>query len=186
LAQTGTGGGVAPNPSYVTCGVINPGSCDVHLQHSCQNMVSPGFFGDPPVRLESVVNAAKYHVTANICGDELTATPDYSGALGNMGTLVAKNIGQGCIPAPVADSTAPNCVVTEVTPVAGSANQETPISNCAANGGAKPCWESQMKTQCAPTAVGGSPQGIGITVEYPSADGGVPTGSYLDVECATL
>jgi hypothetical protein len=186
LAQVGTGSGAAPSPSYVTCGALNPGTCDVHLQHSCQNQVSPGFFGDPAVRIESVVNAARYHLTANICGDDLASTPDYSGTMGNVGTVIAANIGQGCIPAPVADATNPNCVVEQVTPVAGGDNQTTAIPNCATNGGEKPCWLSELKTQCAASTVGGSPQGIGITVQFQYADGGVPSGSYLSVLCATL
>jgi hypothetical protein len=186
LAEVGSGGGVAPNPAYVSCPALNPGTCDVHLQHSCQNSVAPAFAGDPPVRLDAVVSTAKYHQSFNICGDDLAATPDYSSALQNIATIIAANIGQGCIPAPVADATNPNCVVDQVTPVPGSATQQTAIPNCATNAGARPCWVSQKKLGCAAGVVGGSPQGIGITVEFDSADGGVPSGSYLDVTCATL
>jgi hypothetical protein len=184
LGMVGTGGGA--NPTYTICPSLVPGTCDVHLQHSCQNMVQPGFFGDPPIRLNTVVNKAKYHQIANICGNDLTMTPDYTQALSDLGMLISSNIGQGCIPQKVLDATNPDCAVNEVTPVAGAANQLTAIPACNANGGAKPCWMAEMKPQCAATAAGGSPQGIGITVEYASADGGVPTGSYLDVQCNTI
>jgi hypothetical protein len=193
LAQIGTGSGAAPTPAYVTCGALNPGTCDVHLQHSCQNMVQPGFFGDPPIRLNTVVNSGKYHQIANICGDDLTMTPDYTQALQNLGTLISSNIGQGCIPQKVLNPAKPDCAVNEVTPVACapgatncSPNTLTAIPNCADDGGTKPCWMAEMKPQCASTAIGGSPDNIGITVEYASADGGVPTGSYLDVQCNTI
>jgi hypothetical protein len=183
LAQVGTGGGATP--TYTECAVLQPGSCDVHLQHSCQNMSEPAFFGDPAVRLNAVVSAAAYHQIMNICGDDLTQPPSYTNAMQNMGSLIAANIGQGCITAPVADPTNPDCVVVEVTPVAGGANQQVGLPNCATNGGERPCWVAEKKSQCAANALNGSPQGLGISVEYPTADGGVPTGSYLSVTCAT-
>jgi hypothetical protein len=52
----------APCPAGVPVGMPN---CQVYLEHSCN--ASPAFFGDPAVRLSTVVNSITHHREFSIC-----------------------------------------------------------------------------------------------------------------------
>ncbi len=82
-----TGQGKAPNPAFVACSPVNGTTCQVRLQHSCQNNFDPAFFGDPAVRLNTVINAAPLHQVSSICGSDLSSEPDFSTALSQIGTI---------------------------------------------------------------------------------------------------
>jgi hypothetical protein len=178
LAQSGTGAGATPSPAYVPCTAIDTG-CEVHLQHSCQNMAAPAFFGDPPVRLNTVIRAAKTHQIANICGDDPSQPPSYSQALQDLAKVITDNIGDGCIPEAVLDTTAPDCVVDDDTPQADGTIKQSSIPSCTSTA-SLPCWKVEVKPQCAAT----SPQSIGLTVERGQAP--PPAGTYLDAACSTI
>ncbi len=92
LATQMTGAGHAPNPAFVPCATLAPPSCEVRLQHSCQNSVDPAFFGDPSVRLNAVIHAAPLHQITSICGNNLAAEPDFTNALSQIGTILTSRL----------------------------------------------------------------------------------------------
>lgn len=178
LAQTGSGNGKAPSPSYVPCSPISD-QCIVALQHSCQNHTDPAFFADPGVRMNAVINAAPLHEIDSICGDDLDQAPDYTAVMIKVANLIKDHIGDGCIPAPLTDPNNPDCTVEDVTPTA-SGDQETEIPRCDQANGAYPCWKVEMKSDCA----GLSPAGVGITIERNGMD--PPKGTFAQVSCSTI
>jgi hypothetical protein len=95
LVDWTSGRGIAPNPSYVTCSPLNPPTCLVRLQHSCQNNVQPVFFGDPAIRLNTVILSAKYNQITSICGDSLDVQPDYTPTLQQLANLIASFLTTG-------------------------------------------------------------------------------------------
>jgi hypothetical protein len=167
---------------------VDSPACVPVLQHSCMNPDKPAFFGDPSVRLNTVVRAAGHGAVSSICAN------DYSGALRGIADLVSAVIDSGCIPGklptdadgnPVAD-----CVVEDVTrDPAGGPPLTTELPRCDHVGGATPCWrlEAQPSCTCPPgggDCAGTSPDGLGITVER----GGVPAPAHTTarMSCATL
>jgi hypothetical protein len=88
----GTGNGQPPNPAYVECAMGQTG-CVVRVDHSCQNHAQPQFFGDPSLRLNTVVRSASSYQITSICGDNLDAKPDYSGALRTLTDVIHQRFG---------------------------------------------------------------------------------------------
>ncbi len=121
-------------------------SCIEALQHSCENNVQPGFFADPAVRLNTVINAISsigHSQTASICGDNLAMPPNYSKAMQALGELISSQIGPGCLNSPVAsraDGT-PDCTVEDVTANPDGSTSIVEIPSCAENGHMTPCWQ---------------------------------------------
>jgi hypothetical protein len=142
LAQNGTGLGLPANPSYVPCGPIADASCRVRLQHACQNKAVPAFFGDPPVRLESVIRAAAVHELVSICGVDENMTPDFTGVMQGVGTVMLSQLAGGCfyLPPVLADGE-PSCTVTVGD---GAAAQQ--VLSCAS--GASRCWKLVSDGRC--------------------------------------
>jgi hypothetical protein len=93
---TGNGKGAYPNPAaYQPCpapNTVDGKSCLVRVQHSCQNTLQPGFFGDPAVRLNTVVNAVTPSQVTSICGSNLDQMPDYSGWLKALGATIKSRL----------------------------------------------------------------------------------------------
>ncbi len=169
--------GTPSGSPYVQCGQLNEASnppCVPVLQHSCQNPQQPGFFGDPPVRLNTVVNAAVNHGISSICDS------DYTGALMNLANLIVSNIGGGCIPSALPDVNNPDCVVEDVTRNTDGTTTVSEIPECANPPTAFPCWRLEKKDACMAT----SPQGVGITIDR----NGMPAPANTDasVACATI
>jgi hypothetical protein len=151
LSNPGTAGGTP----YATCQQIfeqgNP-PCVPVLQHSCQNMAQPVFFGDPAVRINAVVGAAPNHAISSVCD------ADYTNAIENFGNLTFRFMGAGCLPYAIADPSAPNCVVEDVTMnLDGSTTISPPLPACAHE---YPCWRLETKPNCS-----SFPQSLGITVD---------------------
>jgi hypothetical protein len=117
-------------------------SCIEALQHSCENTAQPGFFADPPVRLNAVINSVMNHKTASICGDDITKTPDFSNTLQALGQLISSQIGPGCLNSPVANRAdgTPDCTVEDVTANPDGSVTIKEIPSCAENGNMTPCW----------------------------------------------
>jgi len=180
LATVNTGVGKAPSPSYVPCDAIGP-SCVVALQHSCQNTAQPAFFGDPPVRLEAVLQSQHLHESANICGQDPTQPPDYSTALQQVASLISSSLKPGCVPAPLPDPANPDCTVEDVTTHSDGSVEQHSIESCATTMGALPCWTAVMDPRCAPPA---SPQSISIQIDRPSGYS-APPDTTARVECST-
>ena len=153
LSNPGTPAGMP----YVPCGFINEASnppCVPVLQHSCQNPQEPQFFGDPAVRLNTVVEAARHHAIFSICDT------DYTSALQGIANLVVVTIGDGCIANALPDLANAQCTVEDVTENSDGTQTTSELSRCASQP-SYPCWRLEAKPACE----GVSPQGVGITVD---------------------
>jgi hypothetical protein len=173
--ETGTGLGVQPNPSYVLCSSVGP-SCVVRVNHSCQNNVQQAFFGDPSVRLNSVVRASAFGQVFSICGEDVNAAPDYSHALSATGNLLRSRLLADCMPTKLANPTAPECNVVASSPNGTGGSTQTPLPRC--DQGAAPCWTAVSE----PTCAGVSPDGVAIELT-PGA--GFAAGTTVSAQCKT-
>jgi len=188
LAVAGSGNGTGTNPLFVSCPSVSQTNCIVHLQHSCQNQVAPAFFGDPAIRIESVINAVPLHQINSICGDDTNQAPNFSNALTGVAKLISSEIGPGCIPAPLEDPTKPDCKVFDVTPNADGTDTLSPIAFCGDS--APPCWKlspHNTGTQiCPPVCVkpGDPAQQYGVTIDRGGAM--AAKGTVAQVACATV
>ena len=163
---------------YVTCAVLQDKGavgpwCVPTLQRSCRNLANRTFFGDPAVRLNAVVAAAKNHAIMPICDD------DYSDALAGIANLGLSHLSECCLPVALpADPGAPggvatDCVVKQSVGV-GDATVTTELISCAGNPGLYPCWRIESRSNCA----AGSPQSLGVVVDR----GGQPTPDHTTIE----
>jgi hypothetical protein len=140
---------------YVVCPQINEASnppCVPVLQHSCRNVAQPGFFADPAVRLNAVIQAAHQHRISSICDT------NYTDALQGVGDLISIELGTGCIP--VADPTLADCAVEDVTKNGDGTTTVAVIERCSDPPSAFPCWTLDAKQACQRTA-----GGHGITIQ---------------------
>jgi hypothetical protein len=106
------------------------------LNHSCISPTNPLFAGDPAVRLDAVISAARHDNLSSICDT------DDSSALRAVGNLIASRLGGGCLQQPVAtraDGT-PDCTVNDVTANPDGSTTTTAIPSCSFS--APPCWRS--------------------------------------------
>jgi hypothetical protein len=170
LSNPGTAGGTP----YFTCGQLNETSnppCVPVVQHSCQNTAEPVFFGDPSVRLTSVVEQVKNHSLSSICDD------DYSGAMQAFSFLLASKIG-GCLPWTL-DLAQPDCDVNDFVGTVDNSPTATPVARCS-DGSAMPCWEVQSRDWC----TGASPQGAAMVVHRGGKP--APDGTTTRIACRSL
>jgi hypothetical protein len=192
-ANTGAGKGTFPNPAaYQPCpapNTVDGKTCLVRLQHSCQNTVQPGFFGDPAVRLNSVINKAQFKNITSICGSDLTQTPDYSSALQAVGMLISSAIKPGCIGAKLTNP--PDCVVEDVTSNPDGSVTEHQLPECTLDnngnpvgGSTYPCWAVVKKAMCMGNGPGTSPDGVGVTIFRNNVP--PPANTSARVECSTI
>jgi hypothetical protein len=189
---------------------VNTPSCPI-LSHSCVAASDPThFFGDPAVRLRSVVSSAKHNNLTSICDT------DYTSAINALGDLIVSAIGAGCLNSPIANRANgfPDCVVEDVTANPDGSKSTKEVPSCAENGHVVPCWQvidklSQYNMQgCTPTAPAPATCKLPITcqpVTNPldgkqqlvtvSIDRGVdssgkpnpaPAGTTANVSCATI
>jgi hypothetical protein len=161
------------------CSDAQAPSCSV-LTHSCVSPIDPQFFGDPAVRLATVVNSAKLHQETSICDT------DYTSAIQGIGDLIVSQIGKGCLNSPVANPTDPDCVVEDVTTNTDGTTTIKVISSCARNGNTPTCWSVVQKPDCPPITnpVTGQPEQIGITINRGGAM--PPPATTARVACATI
>lgn len=146
-------------PEQSTCSPINENStpaCTPQVQHSCLNSAMHAFYGDPAVRLNSVIKSVKNHQVTSIC------ETDYTSAMQNLGSLIVSNIGSGCIPAELPDVADPDCVVEDVTSELDGTFTINQIPRCDRANGEYPCWQIGQKADCMPP---NSPQGVGLTID---------------------
>ena len=173
--EAGTGLGVAPYPAYVACSPIGTG-CLVRVDHSCQNNVAPAFFGDPAVRLNTVVRTAQYNAVSSICGTDVNQTPDYSQALSAAGALLRSRLSGNCMPTKLANPMEPDCeVIAHVPASGGGAPIETTLPRCDQAAG-DPCWNPLSAPYCAGT----SPDNIAIQL---ALGAGFATGTTFTASC---
>jgi hypothetical protein len=111
-------------------------SCPI-LNHSCIAPSNTNFFGDPAVRVNSVVDSAHNHSLTSICDT------DYTAAIQSLGDLIISSLGAGCLNSPIAnrpDGT-PDCVVTDVTTLPDGSQSSKEVPSCAENNHMIPCWQ---------------------------------------------
>ena len=115
---------------------VNTPMCPI-LNHSCIAAANPLFFGDPAVRLSSVVASAKHNNLTSICDT------DYTSAINALGELIVSQIGAGCLNSPIANRAdgTPDCVVTDVTANPDGSTTTKELPSCAENGHVVPCWQ---------------------------------------------
>ena len=157
--------GISEGKPYDLCAVLDENKpCLPVLQHSCQNAIDGAFFGDPSVRLNTVINAAQNHSLSSLCAG------DYTAALETVANLIVSQTGECCfterLPPDPRDPTnndlfLATCTVEEVTQNANGTTTTVEIPRCAA-GVPTPCWYIEKKDQCA----GLSPQSFGLTVNH--------------------
>jgi hypothetical protein len=115
---------------------VNTPSCPI-LNHSCIAAANAQFFGDPAVRINSVVQSAKHNNLTSVCDT------DYTSAINALGDLIVSAIGAGCLNSPIANRANgfPDCVVTDVTANPDGSTSTTEVPSCAENGHVVPCWQ---------------------------------------------
>jgi hypothetical protein len=168
--QRDTGAGQPPNPTYKDCGPMLSSTCVLRLQHSCQNMAMPTFFGDPAVRISSVVSAA-HGQSFNICGDDASAAPSYVKALTAAGQTTAAHVVGNCVTQKLADPAHPDCQVTQTI-----GSDVTYLPSCAV--GSPPCWTITSVPGCTPV----SPDGVALRITRSAAP---PAGATVTAWCKT-
>jgi hypothetical protein len=135
--------GIAAPADPVGVTITSPCAADTtvsscpQLNRSCISTSDARFFGDPAVRLSTVIAAVKEHAQTSVCD------PSDDAAADNLGNLVLSRVTVGCLAAPVAtlaDGT-PDCVVTDVTANADGTTSTTALPSCAQNGHVTPCWQ---------------------------------------------
>ncbi len=186
----------APVGPYQTCpGPIDPSGsgCAVVLQHSCVSTTNTSFFGDPAVRIRSVINSIN---AVNPMNSQNTSICDssYQQALQGLGNIIVSSLKPGCLGAPIENAdTNPDCVVEDVSRMADGTTSVTEIPWCgtnddtmAMNSTVKPCWYLKTNSLC--TAVndpnGGPPQQFGVSIIRPTS--GPPPNTTAQVSCATV
>ncbi len=189
---------------------VNTPSCPI-LNHSCVAATNNMFFGDPAVRLSTVVSSARHSNLTSICDT------DYTAAINALGDLIISQIGAGCLNAPIAsraDGT-PDCVVEDVTALPDGSTQTTELPSCAENGHVIPCWQEidklmqyqqqgcvppgqtppptcKLPPSCQPVTnpVDGKQQLVTISIDRGTDSTGkpnaAPPGTTAQVSCATI
>ena len=172
---------------------------------------SDAFFGDPAVRLSTVVASAKHNNLTSICDT------DYTAAIQALGDLIISQIGAGCLNSPIANRANgnPDCVVEDVTALPDGTTMTSELPSCAENGHVVPCWQvidklAQYNSQgCTPQAraqpptcklppscqpvtnpVDGKQQLVTVSIDR-GVDGTgkpnpAPAGTTANVSCATV
>lgn len=147
-------------------------TCTAVLQRSCVKNSDRSFFGDPAVRLSTVVRAARVNQIESICAN------DYKDALAALGRLVQEPAPM-CLTRRLADPAAPDCVVQDETRIDGQPTRIALLPRCDQAGSARPCWRVEATSQCD----GKSPQGVAIVIDR----GGqaAPPRTTTRISCAT-
>jgi hypothetical protein len=123
------------------------GQCQPAVAASCEldgGLPDASFIpyaGEPPVRLNQVLNALPQHrAHAEICN------LDYAGPVDSLGQLITSQFGAVCLPAPLNVPNLPDCLVEDVTVNAGGL-QVNELPACSAGAGF-PCWKLVADNAC--------------------------------------
>lgn len=111
-------------------------SCPV-VAHSCVSADDPTLFGDPAVRLESVVKASANQNTASICAG------DYAAAVADaLPRFYVEDLGVPCLAQAVAVRAdgMTDCSAEDLTTSPDGSTTITTVPSCVENGGIVPCW----------------------------------------------
>jgi hypothetical protein len=185
--------GTPPGRPYRSCPRLDEQSnppCVPVLVHSCVGE-SADFFGDPAVRLNTVIRAAAKNQITSICAS------DYTPALDAVARQIVSSIGGGCITAPlprdpVTGQPVIHCAVLDETLLDSGERVDHSLPACDAAHSVVPCWVIEHKDACGPPATGEpplSPDAVGLTVDRGRSGSGVdnlaPPHTTAVVSCAT-
>jgi hypothetical protein len=159
--------------------MVGSSQCQVLLGHSC--FASSAFFGDPAVRINSMISAVSADNAQSITS---ICAQDYTAALQALGMKIVSKIGIACLSSPITDVMNPDCVVEDRANSDDSVVDS--IKSCASNGNMQPCWEYQQNPKCPQVinpADGSITQG---SIAVNRSQQSIPPGTHLRVACATL
>jgi len=168
------------------------------LSHSCMSPTDPRLFGDPAVRLASVITSSRNNVETSVCDADDTQ------ALRSLGDLLFLRTTSACLQQPVANRTdgTPDCIVTDVTANPDGTTTTREVPSCAENGHVTPCWQlvdhladydaegcatsaptCTLHPSCVPVTnpLDGTRQLYTVTVDR---GGAIPPGTATQVSCA--
>ncbi len=170
--------GIIGNVDDARTSVVGPDPDDPTrpmLAASCSSTVG---VAAPGHRLQAFLEAfPERHTTTTICNANLTD------ALVQIAGIVRTTLGSPCFDAHLTDRNPDlpglqyECSAADVTNPDGPGRTETVIPECAATGGAVPCWRFAADPAACPT----SPDNRTIVVDRGGAS--VPDETYLEVEC---
>ena len=142
-----------------------PGSPCPVLGHSCVSATDPQLFGDPAVRIHTVLSASPSSVEASICAG------DYGQVLDDAAALMGDRMQPGCLPGALVERDDPQCTVTLATPDGSRA-----LPSCRA--AMPPCWDVAEDASCAVQLdAGGRPEQLRLILE------GIPPGASASAQC---
>jgi hypothetical protein len=118
------------------------------VEHSC--MQNNGEYADPAVRIKQWVDAfGQNGVFLPICADT------FSPALKRIAEEIGRVIGPKCVTGKLVDTDGDptngvqyDCRIADRAPNGAGVLQETPLSSCADNGNAPPCWSLVTSPTC--------------------------------------
>jgi hypothetical protein len=116
------------DPSTASCPILNP---------SCINPNDTTLFGEPAVRLRSVIANAQNNDSSSICQSS------YDAPVKSLLDMIHSATARGCLNTAVAariDGT-PDCVVEDVLAKPDGSVMITELPSCAEDGGVTPCWQ---------------------------------------------
>jgi hypothetical protein len=198
FTQPSTKGGVKANPrDVILASIMGPptpvGSESVsgaqvcgqgvtsctNISHSCVAPDNAAFFGDPSVRLSAVINAAMNKQITSICDT------DYKTALEGIGQKIVSALQPSCLTSPIKDPNNPDCVVEDVTIVAGE-EQRRGLPYCPDAPGTFPCWQLKTIDKCNPVCnpVDLKNQRIGVEINRNGQP--APDNTTAQVSCNTI
>jgi hypothetical protein len=174
-SPTPVGTGTSTDMLVCGAGVTN---CTT-INHSCISSQDAAFFGDPGVRMQAVVGKAQFSQITSICDT------DYKSALEGIGMKIVAALQPSCLSSPIADESKPDCVVEDVTIVAGEEVKKS-IPFCPNAGGQKPCWTTRQVTMCPKICnpATGTYQQFGVEIDRGGAM--APPNTTAEISCATL
>jgi len=132
-----------PGPYSPCPGPVDGTRCAVVLNHSCVSTTNSQFFGDPAVRLNTVVSRSPVvGSVTSIC------STSYGDAMDRLGhALVSFQSGFGCLPAAPPDTNDPRCEVRDETLEPDGTTTVTPIPGCLDQPDAT-CWRVDSSPFC--------------------------------------
>ena len=170
-----------PNGQPPPCdGPLDGVACAAALRPGCVASADPSAFGLPAPRLSALVRSVSRHYQASIC------ETDHRQALADVVALVAaREAGDGCLTAPLADPGSPDCTVADVVTHNG-VSTTTRLPRCDASATRTPCWRVVDYAACEPVVDPRS--GQRFTLRLDIARGGVPppAGSATTATCRGL
>ena len=204
FTQAKAKGGVKENPKDVVLAAIDASSlpfgtttgsspdicgsgtntCTI-LGHSCTNPNDQAFFGDPAVRINTLLARSNGATIANICGDNDT----YKTALEGIGQKILSALKPSCLTSPIANPADPDCNVEDVT-TTGGVDVHKAIPFCDKIGGTPPAGGACYRVKTVPDCKAvcnpkdGKYQQIGIDIDR--GGGTAPPNTVANIACATI